>query len=192
MAKLFFIRHGQTEANEKGILTGRLETNLTQKGIDDAVALSKELIENFDYYYCSPLTRTHQTLKAIKGNNVDFIIDERLTEVSSGDWQGRLKSELPEVEYDLYKKGLLNPPNGESLDDVDKIIKSFLKDIFSKYKADEKLLVVTHNAFMRNLKRMFIDKDKVSEPKNLEIFIVDDEMYKKIENNKRELLVGGI
>lgn len=184
MAKLFFIRHGQTEANEKGILTGRLETNLTQKGIDDAVALSKELIEKFDYYYCSPLTRTHQTLKAIKGNDVDFIIDERLTEVSSGDWQGRLKSELPKVEYDLYKKGLLNPPNGESLDDVDKRIKSFLKDIFSKYKADEKLLVVTHNAFMRNLKRMFIDKDKVTEPKNLEIYIVDDEMYKKIEKER--------
>ena len=51
--------------------------------------------EDFDYYYCSPLTRTHQTLKAIKGD-VDFIVDDRITEVSSGDWQGKLKSELPE------------------------------------------------------------------------------------------------
>lgn len=46
MTKLFFIRHGQTEANVKGILTGRIETNLTQKGIDDAVELSKELKDN--------------------------------------------------------------------------------------------------------------------------------------------------
>ena len=183
MPQLFFIRHGQTEANVKGILTGRLETNLTQKGIDDAIALSKELTEEFDYYYCSPLTRTHQTLRAIKGD-VDFIIDERITEVSSGDWQGKLKSELPEVEYDLYKKGQINPPNGESLEDVDKRIISFLEDMFSKYKSDEKILVVTHNAFMRNLKRMFIDKDKVTEPKNLEIYIVDDEMYKKIEKER--------
>lgn len=185
MPQLFFIRHGQTEANVKGILTGRLETNLTQKGIDDAIALSKELTEEFDYYYCSPLTRTHQTLRAIKGD-VDFIIDERITEVSSGDWQGKLKSELPEVEYDLYKKGQLNPPNGESLEDVDKRIISFLEDMFSKYKSDEKILVVTHNAFMRNLKRMFIDKDKVSEPKNLEIFVVDDEMYKQLEQKEEE------
>lgn len=185
MPQLFFIRHGQTEANVKGILTGRLETNLTQKGIDDAIALSKELTEEFDYYYCSPLTRTHQTLRAIKGD-VDFIIDERITEVSSGDWQGKLKSELPEVEYDLYKKGQLNPPNGESLEDVDKRIKSFLEDMFSKYKSDEKILVVTHNAFMRNLKRMFIDKDKVREPKNLEIFMVDDEMYKQLEQKEEE------
>lgn len=185
MPQLFFIRHGQTEANVKGILTGRLETNLTQKGIDDAIALSKELTEEFDYYYCSPLTRTHQTLRAIKGD-VDFIIDERITEVSSGDWQGKLKSELPEVEYDLYKKGQLNPPNGESLEDVDKRIISFLEDMFSKYKSDEKILVVTHNAFMRNLKRMFIDKDKVSEPKNLEIFVVNNEMYKELERREEE------
>lgn len=185
MPQLYFIRHGQTEANVKGILTGRLETNLTQKGIDDAATLSKELKEDFDYYYCSPLTRTHQTLRAIKGD-VDFIIDERITEVSSGDWQGKLKSELPEEEYDLYKKGLLNPPNGESLEDVDKRIKSFLEDMFSKYKENEKILVVTHNAFMRNLKRMFIDKDKVSEPKNLEIFMVDNEMYKQLEEPQEE------
>lgn len=185
MLQLFFIRHGQTDANVKGILTGRLETNLTQKGIDDAIALSKKLTEQFDYYYCSPLTRTHQTLKAIKGD-VDFIIDERITEVSSGDWQGKLKSELPEVEYDLYKKGQLNPPNGESLEDVDKRIKSFLGDMFSRYKNGEKILVVTHNAFLRNLKRMFIDKDKVSEPKNLEIFIVNDEMYKNLKKSEEE------
>ena len=185
MPQLYFIRHGQTEANVKGVLTGRLETNLTQKGIDDAATLSKELKEDFDYYYCSPLTRTHQTLRAIKGD-VDFIIDERITEVSSGDWQGKLKSELPEEEYDLYKKGLLNPPNGESLKDVDKRAKSFLEDMFSKYKDDEKILIVTHNAFMRNLKRMFIDKDKVSEPKNLEIFMVDNEMYKGLNQPEEE------
>lgn len=185
MPQLFFIRHGQTEANANGILTGRLETNLTQKGIDDAIALSKKLTEEFDYYYCSPLKRTHQTLKAIKGD-VKFIVDERITEVSSGDWQGKLKSELPEEEFNLYKKGLLNPPNGESLEDVDKRIKSFLKDMFSTYKADEKILVVTHNAFMRNLKRMFVDKDKVSEPKNLEIFEVNDEMYKRLDQPEEE------
>ena len=99
---------------------------------------------------------------------------------------GRLKSELPEVEYDLYKKGQLNPPNGESLEDVDKRIKAFLEDMFSKYKADEKILIVTHNAFMRNLKRMFIDKDKVGEPKNLEIFAVDNEMYERLKQHEVE------
>ncbi|MBO5349236.1 MAG: histidine phosphatase family protein [Clostridia bacterium] len=179
MPQLFFIRHGQTQANVEGILTGTIETNLTQKGIEDAKKLSLELTEKFDYYYCSPLKRTHQTLKAIKGE-VDFIVDERIIEVSSGDWQGKLKTELPKEEYDLYKKGLLNPPNGESLEDVDKRIKLFLVDMFEKYKKEDKILVVTHNGFMRSLKRFFIDKDKVDEPKNLEIFVVDNDMYDKI------------
>lgn len=181
MTKLYFIRHGQTEANVKGILTGRLETNLTQKGIADAIELGKNLDITFDYYYCSPLKRTQQTLKAIKGD-VSFIVDERLTEVYSGDWQGKLKSELPQENFCLYKKGLLTPPNGESLEDVDKRILSFLNDIFSKYN-NEKILVVTHNAFMRNLKRFFVKKE-VLEPKNLEIFVVDSGMYSKLIINK--------
>lgn len=189
MPQLFFIRHGQTEANIKGILTGRLETNLTQKGIDDAKALSKELKEDFDYYYCSPLKRTHQTLKSIKGD-VKFIIDERITEVYSGDWQGKLKSDLPE-EYELYKKGLFNPPKGELLQDVYKRIQSFLDDMFKQYKKDDKILVVTHNAFMRNLKKMFDEKDKGLEPKNLEIFIVDDRMYSRLKEKQKFLETYG-
>lgn len=176
MAKLYFIRHGQTEANINGILTGRLETDLSEKGIDDAKELSLNLNEKFDYYYCSPLRRTNQTLIALKGN-VDYIIDERLTEVYSGDWQGKNKSELPKNEYELYKKGLLTPPNGETMLEVDTRIKSFLHDIFNKYNKNDKILIVTHNAFMRNLKRLFLDSDKVLEPKNLEIFMVDENMY---------------
>lgn len=181
MTQLFFIRHGQTEANIKGILTGTLETNLTQKGIEDANKLSKQLTQEFDFYYCSPLKRTHQTLKAIKGD-IEFLVDERITEVSSGDWQGKLKEELPEKEYTLYKKGLLSPPNGETLQDVDKRIKSFLGEMFKKYNNNEKILIVTHNGFMRSLKRLFVETDKVEEPKNLEIFEVNKEMMKMLIN----------
>lgn len=184
MPKLFFIRHGQTEANVKGILTGTIETNLTQKGIEAAKSLAKELKEEFNFYYCSPLKRTQQTLCAIKGD-VKFIVDSRLTEVFSGDWQGKLKSELPEKEYSLYKKGLLDPPNGESLKDVDRRINLFLKEMFTKYKKEDKILIVTHNAFMRNLKRFFIEGSKADEPKNLEIFEIDNEMYNQIRNNNK-------
>jgi len=180
MPQLFFIRHGQTKANIDGILTGTIETDLTQKGIEDAKKLAQELTEKFNYYYCSPLKRTQQTLNAIKGD-VEFFIDERIIEVSTGDWEGKLKTELPEEKYNLYKKGLFNPPNGEDLEKVDKRIKSFLEDMFEKYKKEDKILVVTHNAFMRSLKRLFVDKNKVVEPKNLEIFIVDDDMYRKMK-----------
>ena len=177
MVELYFIRHGETEANVNGILTGTLETNLTEKGLQEAKAMSGKLSQSFDVYICSPLKRTWQTLQAIKGN-VDFEIDERVTEVCSGDWQGKRKDGLPKEEYTLYKQGLFNPPNGEKLEDVNNRILDFLKDMFSKYKKDEKILIVTHNAFMRQLKRMFVSNNKAEEPKNLEIFKVDFKMFR--------------
>lgn len=51
---------------------------------------------------------------------------------------------------------------------------------------NEKILIITHNAFMRNLKRLFLDRDKVLEPKNLEIFKIDTYMYNKIKNKNKD------
>lgn len=93
---------------------------------------------------------------------------------------GQYKTELPKDEYTLYKKGLLDFPGGEKLVDVYNRIKSFLNDMFNLYSENEKILIVTHNAFIRSLKRLFIDKDKVEEPKNVEIFRIDNEMYQKM------------
>ena len=49
--------------------------------------------------------------------------------------------------------------------------------MFENYGPDDKILIVTHNAFMRNLKRLFINDHTVVEPKNLEIFEVNNDMY---------------
>lgn len=171
MPQLFFIRHGQTEANVKGILTGRLETNLTQKEIDDAIALSKELTEDLDYYYCSPLTRTHQTLKAIKGD-VDFIVDDRITEVSSEDWQGKLKSELPKgletlvgergVKLSARQKQRLNLIRGILIDkdlyffdeptsNLDVESEKKITNMIDKYLKDKTYIIVTHRPQLKRL-----------------------------------------
>ena len=176
MVTLYFIRHGETEANVAGILTGTLETNLTERGVQEAKALSKKLTQHFDAYICSPLKRTWQTLHAIKGE-VDFTIDKRVTEVYSGDWQGRKKTALPQEEYALYKKGLFDAPNGEALENVNNRALDFLTDMFSKYTKNEKILIVTHNAFMRQLKRLLVPNSDATEPKNLEIFKVDYKMF---------------
>lgn len=66
MPQLFFIRHGQTEANVKGILTGRLETNLTQKEIDDEIALSKELTEDLWLLLLFSINKNSSNIKSNK------------------------------------------------------------------------------------------------------------------------------
>lgn len=176
MVKITFLRHGESIVNVEGIMAGRIDCDLTEKGINQAKELSENKDFKYDIYYCSPLKRTHQTLNAIFGKQ-EFIIDERLNEVDSGDWQGKLKSELPE-EYILYLNGKFNPPNGEKLEEVDNRTLSFLKDIFNKYTNDEKILAITHNALMRNLRRLFFETEEDSfQPRNLETITITKEQY---------------
>jgi len=180
MVEISFLRHGESESNVQEIMAGGIDFNLTQKGIKQAEQFSKTQNIYYDAYYCSPLIRTHQTLNAIKPDQ-KFIIDERLTEVNSGDWAGKSKKELPQDLYVLYKDGKLDPPNGETLKEVDNRILSFLKDIFGSYKNNEKILVISHNALMRSLRRLFFSTTEDQfEPKNLEIITITEEQYRSL------------
>ena len=56
--RLYFIRHGQTEFNTRGIAQGRVNSNLTQKGMNQALALKKYIEEKqieYDKVFVSPL-----------------------------------------------------------------------------------------------------------------------------------------
>lgn len=186
MAEIYFMRHGETELNTKGILTGRIDTHLTKKGIQDAKEVFQKKEKEFDAIYCSPLIRTQETAKAIMGENTQFIIDDRITEVFSGEWQGKYKNELPQKEYELYKNGQWNPPGGETSEEVDERMQSFIKEMFSTYLRDEKILVITHNAFMRSLKRLFSGNREGKEPKNLEMIKITSQDYKNMTSNQFE------
>lgn len=132
MVEVTFLRHGESTVNVEGIIAGRIYCDLTQKGINQAKKLNKNGNFKYDIYYCSPLKRTQQTLNAIYPGQ-SFIVDERLIEVDSGEWEGKLKKELPK-KYGLYLNGKFNPPNEEKLEEVDNRILSFLDHIFNKYK----------------------------------------------------------
>ena len=56
MTTFYIIRHGQSEANAKGILQGsQIDTPLTELGRSQAqVTLSKLGTDNFDAIYASP------------------------------------------------------------------------------------------------------------------------------------------
>lgn len=68
MLKIYLIRHGQDLDNAEGILNGRRNQPLTQKGIEQArevanIILSTKL--SFDRIYSSPLRRAYCTAKII-------------------------------------------------------------------------------------------------------------------------------
>lgn len=180
------VRHAQSEYNRDGIWAGRADCSLTQEGIKAAQELGKKLDTNFDVIYCSPLKRTKQTLFAIIPD-ARPIYDERIIEISIGNWENTSKSLYSNEDRELFRKGLLVPPGAESHKEVDKRVCNFLEDIFDKYQGDERILVVTHAGVIRSIKRSFLNTTKNIQPSNLDTLVLTQEDYKNYLDKIEEL-----
>lgn len=176
MLNLMFIRHAETQLNKEGIFTGRTDCNITKEGFERAKEVLKEDEKNFDYIYCSPLKRTKQTLDAILPGSTP-IIDERITEISIGEWEGKKKTSFDKTLVALYRIGQYTPPKAETTSQVDKRVCNFIESLFSTYKNNERILIVTHNGVMRSIKRNFVKSYDNIMSQNLEHILLTDEDY---------------
>ncbi|WP_210366680.1 histidine phosphatase family protein [Bacillus sp. REN3] len=157
MLHLYVVRHGQTEWNVEKRSQGRLDSSLTEKGINDAVLLGEWLDDTeFSQIISSPSLRTMETAKLIKGGRqIPLSTDERLMEIHLGPWQGMTESEIKEKfpeEFDLY----WNQPDayvtklGETFADVKNRLALFLDDL-EKNIPDGNVLIVTHGVVIKTL-----------------------------------------
>ena len=146
--KLYVVRHGQTDQNVLGLVQGDTESDLTEKGIEDAKAL-QELVASLDIdvVVSSPLRRALDTAKLITNNTKDIIIDERLIERDFGLSEGKPVDEELTVKYWNFK---LNTDINqvEKIQDLMFRITEFIEDMRNKYD-DKKVLVVAHSAILR-------------------------------------------
>src|SRR6202051_3456179 len=132
MPVLYYVRHGETDFNVQARLQGRRDTVLNARGRQQAVdsgnllrdlcARDRRGAEEFAYV-ASPLRRARETMEILRAtlglNPQLYQIDERLLEISYGDWEGLT---LPEIE--TREPGALAererdkwdfaPPGGES------------------------------------------------------------------------------
>jgi broad specificity phosphatase PhoE len=132
MPVLYYVRHGETDFNVEGRLQGRRDTDLNARGRQQAVDCGELLRELFarderqsaDFaHMASPLKRARATMEILRATlGLDprgYDIDDRLLEISYGEWEGL---RLPEI--DARYPGLLQerernkwdfaPPGGES------------------------------------------------------------------------------
>lgn len=68
MLNIYLARHGQDEDNLHGILNGRRDMPLTEKGLEQAGLVAEELLQTdikIDKIYASPLQRAYQTAEVI-------------------------------------------------------------------------------------------------------------------------------
>ena len=91
MANTFYIvRHGQTNWNILGKTQGHGNSDLTEKGENQALELAKAIKEYpIDFIYSSDLGRAVQTAEII-GNTIGVDVEETpaLREMGFGDWEG--------------------------------------------------------------------------------------------------------
>jgi broad specificity phosphatase PhoE len=144
VVNITYFVHSTSVYNEKKIMAGWVDVELSELGKKQSLEL-RELTKHmkFDAIFCSDLKRAYETAKTAFGERFKIIVDKRLRECNYGD-MGGTSSELVDSlgSFDFINKPF---PNGESYKDVEKRIRSFLKDLLQNY-AGKHIAIVAHQA----------------------------------------------
>ena len=149
-AKLYIIRHGQTEMNQRQVLQGRSDLPLNAAGEAQARQAAERLKGvRFDHVFTSPLQRAVQTARILVPT-ASPIPDARLIEMDYGPYEGAGLRELPPEVLTFFQDFIHNPaPAGmEQLSDVVARAGDFLEDLRD---LDGNILISTHAIAMKGL-----------------------------------------
>ena len=147
MPVLYVIRHGETDFNVAQRLQGRFETTLNAQGrrqASECAGILRDLFERAGRspgdlgYVSSPLRRARETMELIRSvlglDSHNYEIDERLAEISYGEWEGHTLAEIhardPHVLEDRDRqKWDFVPPGGESYRSVAKRVAAWYASV---------------------------------------------------------------
>lgn len=155
--KIYITRHGETEWNQKRLMQGWMDSNLTEKGIENAKRLGESLKEiHFDVIYSSPLGRALDTAKYINGeSNTKIVLMESLKEMGFGIWEGIEHSKIKELYFEQHtnfweRPHLYKPQgDGESFEGLLIRVKKAWDEILKA--GGNNILVVTHAVVLKAL-----------------------------------------
>ena len=165
MAKLYLVRHGESEWNALGKVQGQSDTDLNNKGIEQAKEVAERLCkEDIDLIYSSDLKRAYETAEII-GDKLDLEVDILcgIRELNFGTWEG-LDTETIEAEHnDHYKQWRTEPHKITFVDGEDLLTvqKRALKDIdkVRKENPDKNILLVSHGTAIKTIILGLLDID---------------------------------
>lgn len=184
--KVYFMRHGETDWNAQVRLQGCADVPLNENGRRLAKVTGEALKEiPFDVAYSSPLSRAVETAELVLGDRkVPIITDERIKEISFGDWEGRrCKKEFNEIPQDMLDHFFrepdkyVAPPNGETFEQILSRTRAFYDELVQKSEYENSnILVSSHGAAVRAiLQCVYRDGNywQNGVPKNCAITIVE-------------------
>ena len=169
MLTLYFARHGETIWNTQSRMQGRLDTALTEKGLEQALALGNLLRGvPLDQVYISPAPRAQRTAQlALEagqfGADLPRQVDNRIHEMDLGDWEGMSVDEVKAIAPDNLQAFFFDPPafkptgSGETYAEVSDRMAAFLQDVEAMGREavqngqPRHVLVISHNITLKAL-----------------------------------------
>jgi len=156
---IYLVRHGETEWNVERRIQGRRESDLTPLGLAQARAMAARLAGLVDgsasefQLVSSPQGRALATAAAISERlGLTVRVDERLAEISCGEWEGRLRQEIAHVHPDRFaaREWFFGAPGGETFEDVWARVSEFLADL--PREPERRVIAVSHGVAGRLLR----------------------------------------
>lgn len=190
---IYMIRHGQTDWNAEGRMQGQKDIGLNAIGRQQASDNGRKLGQilgdsagNFDFV-SSPLGRTRDTMERLRAamglDPTQYRMDDRLKELSFGDWEGSTLPELAQVSPDRVaerarqKWGFIPPgDDAESYEILSWRIGAWLKSV------EMPTVCVSHGGVIRSCFRLIGD---VGEDEACEMNIPQDRILKIDRDQKR-------
>ncbi|MBQ3145596.1 MAG: histidine phosphatase family protein [Clostridia bacterium] len=173
---IYIVRHGQTDANKKGIFQGRMDIELNEEGRKQVQELANKLRGiKIDYILCSPLKRAMQTAEIISEiNGIPVKINDKLIERSFGDMEGKKPTE--DFNIDILTNLDINYDKHEieSIKDLLKRVNEIIKKIEKEY-FDKDIILVTHAGVAQAILSYF-EKDQ----KNILKYTLNNAEIRKI------------
>ncbi len=164
------IRHGQTDWNAEGRLQGQQDIPLNALGRSQATRNGERLREMIGTadgfrFVASPLSRTRETMERLRTamglDPLAYRTDERLVEVSFGDWEGHTLDEISHTSPDRLaartdQKWSFIPPgtSAESYEILSWRIGAWLQSL------EGPTVCISHGGVIRSLFRLIANLDE--------------------------------
>ncbi len=162
MNKFYIVRHGETENNKAGRLSGWIDTPLTPNGLEPTQTVIKKLQGlQFDAMYSSDVGRAFITAYEV-ARGLGFTEEIRrlpgLREVNYGDAANMYSAEAYELYPRLDRDTHFMPPNGETLDQMQARVFTTVNELDAAH-TDAVLLLICHSGVMAALRAGHIGQD---------------------------------
>lgn len=168
MLEIYLTRHGQDIDNVNGILNGRRDQPLSEKGLEQAREIAERIKAagiTFAKIYTSPLQRAARTAEiiaaALESPAPEVMPD--LIERDFGIMTGQPKDKIEELAEGKVMKTesityFLNPPGAEDFEQLKERGRKVLKEVAARH-ADGNILLVTHGDIGKMIYAAYYDLD---------------------------------